>query len=113
MYLSLLQKYILKAGYESRAKRFPRDTFVEFYQKGNPLRLPLIKGETIVNTVTRSIERLIDKGLMVGYGIRTPRKWFIKEVRLTTKGRREAKRLRGEQQRLPLTSRKSIMSIKS
>jgi hypothetical protein len=54
-----------------------------------------------VNTITKSIERLIDRELVIGYGVRTPHKWYIHEVKLTAKGRREAKRLRGEQQALP------------
>jgi len=108
--LSLLQKYILRSVYESRVKRFSREKFVQFYRRGNPLTLPLIKGETVVNTITKSLERLIDKELMVGYGVRTPHKWYIHEVRLTAKGRRQAKKLRGEQQELPLKKFKVQMS---
>ena len=107
MRLSLLQKYILRSVYENRLKRFPRDSFVEFYRSRNPLKLPLVKGETVVNSVTKSIERMIDKELMVGYGVRTPHKWYIQEVRLMPKGRRIARSLRGEQMKLPLISRKS------
>ncbi len=39
--------------------------------------------------------------MMVGYGVRTPKKWYIKEVKLTPIGRRLARKLLGEQQALP------------
>jgi len=54
-----------------------------------------------VNSLTKSLESLIDRSLLVGYGQRTPRKWFIQEVRLTPLGRRLARRLLGEQGVLP------------
>ena len=56
----------------------------------------------MLETITKSLERLIDKGLMIGYGRRTPEKWFIDEVQLTPAGRRAARITLGEQQRLPL-----------
>ncbi len=55
------------------------------------------------NTVTKSLERLIDHGLLIGHGVRTEHKWFIHEVRLTPEGKRVAKKFRGVQQTLPLT----------
>ena len=54
------------------------------------------------NTITKTLENLVDKGCLVGYGVRTPQKWFIHEIRLTPEGRRMAKKLRGVQQILPL-----------
>ncbi len=53
------------------------------------------------HTVTKSLERLIDHGLLIGHGVRTEHKWFIHEVRLTPHGRKLAKKLRGVQQLLP------------
>ena len=38
--------------------------------------------------------------------VRTPRKWYIKEVKLLPAGRREARKCLGEQQALPLHLRK-------
>ena len=55
-----------------------------------------------IKIITQSLERLINRGLLVGYGIRTPEKWFIKEIKLTAWGQKEAKKLWGEQQKLPL-----------
>lgn len=55
-----------------------------------------------VDTLTKTLERLIKAGLLSAVCVRTAEKWFIKEVRLTPQGRRAAIRLRGAQQRLPL-----------
>lgn len=94
MRLSSLQRYIILECFPVRGK-IGRAIFTEFY-KGIEK-----KSKDIVDTITKTLERLIDNGLMVGYGLRTPKKWFIKEVRLTPLGRRIAKKLQGEQQILP------------
>ncbi|PIS05429.1 MAG: hypothetical protein COT81_01460 [Candidatus Buchananbacteria bacterium CG10_big_fil_rev_8_21_14_0_10_42_9] len=92
MQLSALQKYILKqcAG----KTKVTRDVFLQFY-KGQK------STKSKVNDITRSLERLIDKKLMVGFGRRTPQKWFIESVRLTSAGKKAAKSLFGQQQKLP------------
>lgn len=97
MRLSPLQKYLLRTCYTTSAKVVTRLGFAKFYegQKVKP------KVGDMVNIITKSLESLIDKGLMVGYGVRTPEKWYIKEVRLTPLGRRVARKLLGEQQSLP------------
>ena len=95
MRLSPLQKYILRLCYINDIKLVPRVGFVKFYDSKS-------KPADVINIITKSLESLIDKELMVGYGIRTPHKWYIKEVRLMPKGRRLARKLLGEQQRLPL-----------
>ncbi len=92
MRLSRLQKYILARSWEARGK-FDRERLMEFFSSSIPRK-------EAMDSLTRSLERLIDHELMVGYGVRTPHKWYIKEVRLTPKGRKEAKRIRGEQQKL-------------
>ncbi len=61
-----------------------------------------------VSSITKTLERLIDRELMVGYGVRTAHKWYIKEVKLLPAGKRRAKKLLGEQQLLPLVTNKSI-----
>ncbi|MFH1610618.1 MAG: hypothetical protein ABIA91_01895 [Patescibacteria group bacterium] len=50
--------------------------------------------------ITKSIERLIDKELLVGFGERTKYKWFIKDIKITKFGKKEAKKLLGEQLKL-------------
>lgn len=101
MRLSSLQKYILRECYGTRGV-YGRGRLVSFYTKLKPAP----KKEDQQNTITKSLERLIDKELMIGYGRRTPHKWFIDQIKLTPKGRRTARKLLGEQQVLPLGLKK-------
>ncbi len=95
MRLSALQRYILRECYQSKQKLISRQPFTKFYP-------PKTSTTTVINSITASLERLIDKGLMIGFGRRTPEKWFIENVRLTPLGRRIAKQTFGQQQQLPL-----------
>jgi hypothetical protein len=79
-----------------------RDRLIEFY--GNIQKSP--KSELQTKIISRSLESLIDKELMIGYGIRTAHKWFVKDIKLTNKGKKQAKRLLGEQMILPFKIRK-------
>lgn len=100
MRLSSLQRYVLLAALETGRARVPRKRFLRFYDDAKKeAKDDAASGDAL----TKSLERLIDKGLLVGYGRRTPRKWFIEEVRLMPSGRVLAKKLQGEQQQLPLT----------
>jgi hypothetical protein len=105
MRLSSLQKYILinLLGSKGKAKH---SQFLKFYekQKSQP------KKEDQHGILTKSFERLIDKGLMIGHGRRTAEKWFFDEVSLTGKGKKEARKLMGQQQRLPLLMKKTLNS---
>jgi hypothetical protein len=105
MKLSTLQKFILNLSYGS--KKTSRQVFNKFYNSQN--NAP--KGEDKVKIITKSLERLIDKGLMVGFGERTKYKWYIKEVRLTASGRRLAKKMMGEQAKLPFKIQKAKAKI--
>ena len=102
MRFSLLQKYILTELYASKVKVYSRAGMKRFY---NLKTLKPKQGDR-QSIITKSLERLIDKGLLIGYGRRTPHKWFISEVKLTSLGRRSAKELLGQQQPLPLQARK-------
>lgn len=82
--LSTLQKRLLLAALSAKSGR----------------RTPVAGHETRI--VTRALERLIARGLAIGYGVKTAKKWYITSIRLTPAGRREARHLLGEQQRLPL-----------
>ena len=95
MVLSALQKSILKECYLSGRTKVPRQLFNKYYAKRANAR-------TAVDHITVSLERLIDRGLMIGFGRRTPEKWFISEVKLTPLGRRMARTTLGKQQQLPL-----------
>ncbi|HPA25875.1 MAG TPA: hypothetical protein PLK76_03915 [bacterium] len=97
MRLSNLQKYILLECFNNKLNKISRRRLTGFYDKIN--KKP--KKEMWTKIITKSIERLIDKEMLIGFGERTKYKWFVKEIGLTTKGRREAKRLLGEQMKLP------------
>ena len=104
MRLSNLQKFILLYTLTNVRKNVQRDGLIKFYDqfKKKP------KKDDIQNIITKSLERLIDKGLLIGSGDRTKHKWYIKEIRLTPLGRRSAKKLLGEQQKLPFKNNKKI-----
>lgn len=99
MRLSGLQRFALIESYTRRKTRLPRVAVHAFY-KSMPLQ-----PEHVQDVVTKSLESLIDKGLLVGYGRRTPKKWYIEEIKLTPQGRRHARKLLGEQLALPLKTR--------
>lgn len=100
MMLSGLQKFILKICISRQTLRVGRDPFYGYYKRSKDPP----KHEDQVNAITKALERLIDRELLVGYGVRTSRKWYIKEVKLTSRGRKVAKELLGKQQTLPLKS---------
>lgn len=99
MALSSLQKYILKKGLEGEKNAVGKAVLRKFYitQKRPP------EVEDQINIITKSVEKLIQKGLVNGVGVKTTKKWFIKEVILTKKGLKKAKELLGRQQELPFS----------
>lgn len=92
--LSPLQKFLLKECLDSAVTK--RIALKKFYTK---IAKPP-KAEDQQNAITKSLERLIDRGYMTGFGRRTPKKWFIESVRLTPAGRRAARNLLGKQQQI-------------
>ncbi|MCR4280629.1 MAG: hypothetical protein NUV82_04380 [Candidatus Komeilibacteria bacterium] len=91
--LSALQKYILLTALDQGRTKVNRGTFIGYYRK-YPKH---VKSPGKVLAV--SVDRLIARGLLTGYGEKTRTKLFIREVRLTPLGRRLAKKLQGEQKR--------------
>jgi len=97
MPLSKLQRYILKKGLESRHFSVSKKVLLDFYAKEkNP---PNTKDQ--IGIITKSVERLINRRLIRGYGIKTAEKWFISQVTLTLIGRKQARELLGKQEKLP------------
>ena len=92
MRMSALQKSILLTCLD-RASKCGRSVLDSVYEHNHPRA----SRKTSQNVVTKALENLIDKGFLVGEGVRTPKKWYIKGVRLTTMGKRIARKLRGEQ----------------
>jgi len=95
--LSGLQKFILLQCYYERTKKVGREGFLKFYENNTKA-----KPELHAKIITGSLETMIDRGLLIGYGIRTPKKWFLKEVSLTENGKKATKQLLGKQLALPL-----------
>lgn len=102
MKLSKLQKYILKTTLQSNRSRVSRIIFKKFYD--NIKQAPAKINRT--NIITKSIERLIDKGLLVGFGEKTQYKLFITQIKLTLRGKKTAQLLFGQQTKLPLKIKK-------
>jgi hypothetical protein len=97
MHLSALQRYILQTTVLIGRKKVSRQIFHRFYHSAaTPSRTLQI------NAITKSLERLIAKKLVIGFGELTACKWFIKEIQLTALGRNLAKDLLGQQITLPL-----------
>lgn len=105
MRLSTLQKYILETTYY-KGGSVDREAFLGYYLVERQNRhQPSLNVQT--NIITRSLLRLIEKELLVGFGRRTSQKWFIEFVQLTPKGKKNTKHLFGYQQELPLNEKKS------
>ncbi|MFA7654134.1 MAG: hypothetical protein WCX97_03795 [Candidatus Magasanikbacteria bacterium] len=77
---SLLQRHILKECFARKGEKVSRRIFNVFYKNKKN------KQKDLVNTITKCLERLINRGLLIGYGTRTTKKWFIREVKLTKLG---------------------------
>jgi len=103
MRLSKLQKYIVLQCFDKKYNQLDRKVLVNFYYsfKKKPTK------EIQVSNITNSIERLIKKGLVNGYGQFTQTKNFIHKINLTRLGRKIAIKLLGEQKKLPLRLRKN------
>ncbi|MBT3689939.1 hypothetical protein HOE31_02295 [bacterium] len=106
MRISALQKYILIRCY-GRERKVNRKKFFNFYNKDKKT-----KEKARIKIITKSIERLINKGLIVGFGERTQHKWYISDVQLTVLGKKVTKKLLGEQIKLPLKRIKKYANIK-
>lgn len=103
MGLSGLQKYILLECLNAKNGRIFRSSLANFYNRSaKPPR-----GQLMVKIITKSIERLIKRDLAVGFGEITSERQYIKEIRITPRGRAVAKKLLGEQMRIPLKKVKS------
>ena len=92
--LSKLQKYILIEIYNHN-NIYKKEKLLKFYK--NKKNKPDKKDQH--NNITKSIERLIDRGLMIGYGRRTPKKWFMEKVELTTKGKTATEKILSSNQK--------------
>lgn len=102
MKLSSLQKYILKQVFFSKRAKVNRSSFEAFYDNKKSAPAPKIR----TNIITKSIERLIDKGLLVGFGEKTQYKLFINQVKFTPRGKKNTQKLFGQQTTLPFRKKR-------
>ena len=101
MKFSTLQRYILTECLRKGNKQ-DRKILRGFYETSK--RKATEKYQKSI--ITKSIERLIDKELLMGYGRRTPHKWFITHIKLTSKGEKQALIIMSQgQEKLPFKSR--------
>lgn len=97
MKLSPLQKYILISVWENKKKKISREKFYLFYSKQKKAPAKNIQ----IKIISRSLERLIDKGLLIGWGEKTQHKLYINQVGLTARAKKIAPGLLGRQESLP------------
>ncbi|MFC1598383.1 hypothetical protein ACFL2M_02520 [Patescibacteria group bacterium] len=103
--MSRLQQHILKQAVSHSGRvgrRVDRDVFLRYYSSVKDAPQSSLHAKII----TKSLERMIDKELLLGFGYRTRHRWFIEEVSLTPLGRKEARKLLGQQQKLPLKKKR-------
>ena len=96
MRLSALQKYILEQCLLHRYNTIPKKIVEAFYHDTK------VKPKNIISDITKSVDRLIMKDLVVGIGKKTSHKWLINQVTLTPQGKKIARDFFGKQQKLPL-----------
>jgi hypothetical protein len=93
MRLSNLQKFILLECLNAKTGKISREHLNKFYEKIE--KKP--KVEMMTKIITQSIERLINKELLVGFGERTSHKWYIRGIKITPFGKKVVRKLQGEQ----------------
>ncbi|MBI4992517.1 MAG: hypothetical protein HZC26_00010 [Candidatus Magasanikbacteria bacterium] len=89
--LSSLQQFILLKVLE-RGEKTERGIFRDFY------RTKKTRKKYQEEIITKSLMSMIDRELLIGYGKRTPHKWFVTHARLTKKGQKIGRRLLEEKQ---------------
>lgn len=97
MKLSSLQKFIVVLCLGKG--KVDRKIFHQFYGR----QIKKTKDKYHESIITKSLERLIDREYMTGFGKRTPHKWFLTHVLLTKNGVKLAEQILSErQEKLPL-----------
>ncbi len=100
--LSKLQEYILRKslGYKQRGG-IDKNTFFKFYKniKNKP--------KDIENIIIKSLNRLIERDLIIAFCKKTKHKTFINKILLTPLGRKVAQKLLGTQEKLPMKFKKT------
>lgn len=96
MRLSKLQKYILLKADEK--KILEKEEILLFYKKNKDP----IKQIFRLKIISKSLNNLIKKGLLIAVVIKTQKRCYIKQVSLTNNGKKVVKELKGKQLKLKL-----------
>jgi hypothetical protein len=107
--LSQLQQYILKKSLGYNKGGVDKNTFFKFYEniKNKPKDIASPAGYSRKeNIIIKSLNRLIDRDLIVAFCKKTKHKIFINKILLTPTGRQIAKKLLGDQKALPIKYKK-------
>ncbi len=77
-----------------------KNAFFSFYEKVKT------KPQDIENIIIKSLNRLIERDLIIAFCKKTKHKIFINKILLTPTGRQIAKKLLGDQKKLPIKYKK-------
>ncbi len=102
MPLSSLQKFIITQIAENPKNRLARLVFNDYYRK---IKHPPTQ-QLQTKIITKSLERLINQGYIIGFGQKTQHKLFITHAKLTPRGKKMAIKLLGQQVELPIFKKK-------
>ncbi len=94
MRLSKLQKYILDRCFYAKKGILGKKELLGFYL----LKDLEERGKKIVDTIHKSIEALVKKDLLIAFGHKTAKKWFVHKRKSTRKGKKIRKERRGNRQ---------------
>ena len=94
--LSKLQEYILKKSLGYKKGGVDKNMFFKFYENIKS------KPKDIENIIIKSLNRLIERDLIVAFCKKTKHKTFINKILLTSQGKKIARKLLGTQEKLPM-----------
>lgn len=84
MRLSKLQKYILDRCFYTKKGILGKRELFYFYSAGGIEQ----KRKEITDTIHKSIEALVKRDLLVAFGHKTARRWFIYKIKITRRGKK-------------------------
>jgi hypothetical protein len=99
MRLSKLQKYILDRCFYTKKGILGKRELINFYSLNDIEK----KRKKIMDTIHKSIEALVKTDLLVAFGHKTAKKWFIHKIKITRRGKKLIKGLiKNMQGKLPI-----------
>lgn len=92
------QEYVLKACYKRKSQKMKKADLFDYFKIQDKKSKSY---EAAHGRIIKTIDSLIKKGYLVGFGFRTQKEWHYREIKLTLIGKRKAKSLFGVR-KLPL-----------